>query len=423
MGKEKKYTKNSSTQDKERFMTFKRPRLRNIAGEGVLVIVVIVIALILIQQLSVVTSSPVRENVTLSFIQNGNEAVNFTGDSLSVALGNPVSNTLTYSNEIVANSTNLSSPMLLTQLTAINTNGFGLIAETYSNASNFYSQKPDSLYSGSVIYIVRASSSLLYLDSFVGQYSHGSLNMTNGLSGTPIDGGFVYNKNYQSQSTNTMQINTNVVSPYYLDVNQSAPEISSLGGQDMSVDLSSSTHIQAILNLVFSSSAFGGIFIINNPDLEGNYTYDRYISITGFNSLSLGVVSTGTNVKVPYNYVERLTVSSSSSKYSTFQASYNRFNITDNQGFTTSLNGSINLTTPESITMVESGYYPSESFNLLLSYLIQSNYAMINRNGSSIYFSTGFKQNIETRNWMSLSAGALIGGAVTESISLVRRII
>jgi hypothetical protein len=388
-----------------------------------MVVVVIVIAIILIQQLSIVISNPVRENVTLSFVQNGNEAVNFTGDSLSAALGNPVSNTLTDSNEIVANSTSPSSPMLLTQLTAINTNGFGLSAETYSNASNFYSEKPDSFYFGSVIYLIRASSSLLYLDSFIGQYSQGSLNMTNGLSGTPIRGWIFYDNSYQSQVTNPMQLITNVVSPYYLDVNQSAPELGSLGGQDMSVELYSPTHIQAILNLVFSSSSYGGIFIVNNPDLEGNYTYDRYISITGFNSLSLGVVSTGTNVKVPYNYLEHLTISSSSSKCSTFQTSYNRFNITDNQGFTTSLNGSINLTTPESITMVETGYYPSGSVNLLLSYFIQSNYAMVNRNGSSIYFSTGFEQSLETRNWMSLLAGALIGGAVTESITLVRRII
>ncbi|QRF74644.1 hypothetical protein Thermo_00129 [Thermoplasmatales archaeon] len=170
-----------------------------------------------------------------------------------------------------------------------------------------------------------------------------------------------------------------------------------------------------------SNYEFSGIFIANNQYLEGNLSYNHYLSIEDFTSLTLAFISYGMNVKIPYDYVRQLQVSSTSTPFSTFNTTSEKLYMTSNQGETEAVNGNVNFTAPDIITLQESGYYPNMTSKLELSYYIQANEAMVYNNGHYVYNATQLRYGTEARNWMSLAAGAFISVGMAEFIALIRK--
>ena len=260
-----------------------------------------------------------------------------------------------------------------------------------------------------------------YINSFRAQYNSGSLNITNGLYNNSLTVRILSDHNYTEQLKSPQQIITNVVSQYYMDINQSRMKNPSISDQYTSVSLSSPTGQQAIFNMNISNYLFAGIFIANNQYLEGNVSYDHYLSIQGFTSLTLGFISYSVNIKVPYDYVRQLHVLSSSTPFSTFNTTSQKIYITSSKGETKLINGNLNFTAPAAVTLTESGHYPNLTSNLELSYYVQSNDAMVYANGHFVYNITQLKYGVEERNWMSLFAGSLISIGMADLLAFVRR--
>ena len=407
---------------KEKVAEKKSSRNKDLTKRIIVGAVAIFVAFILIEQLSLSSSNPIRQNIALSLIQNSNETVKFSGDVFTVQLGSPISNTLSDFNELVVNSTGgYSLPMILTQLTATS-NGIPISVETYSNQTNANLLKPDFYSFGRDINIFSATTTHSpYINSLKAQYYSGSLNISNGLFNNSLTGEIVSDSSYNTQLNSPIQIISNVVSPYYLDINnQSLSSGNSISSQYFTLNLFTPTGQQAILNLNISSFQFSGLFISNNQYLEGNVTYDHYMSIDDFTTLSLSFICYGVNVKVPYDYVKQVQITSSIVPFSSFTATSLREYVTNSQGETKSLQGTLNLSTPDILTLSESGHYLNESSNLTISYFVQANDAMVYDNGNFLYNATEFKYNPEFRNWMSLTAGALIGIGLTEFSGISR---
>lgn len=397
---------------------------KDIAVQLPISIALILIAAFLISQLGLSYATPIRQNVNLSFSQNANETVTLTGDQVSANLGSPTSNTLSYYNEIVANSTGGPYlPMILSQLTATNSNGLPVTVETYTNQTNAELEKPATFNTGNIINVLSATTNHFpYINSFIAQYDSGSMQLTNGLYNSSLSVRILSNSNYQEQLQEPQQIITNVVSPYYFDINQSLTKGATISDQYLGVDLFSPTGQQAVFNMNISSYEFSGIFISNNQYLEGNLSYNHYLSIEGFTSLTLAFISYGVNVKIPYDYVRQLQISSTSSTFSTFNTSSEKLYITSNQGETKAIKGNVNFTAPDIITLRESGYYPNMTSKMELRYYVQANEALVYNNGHYVYTVTQLRYGTEARNWRSLTAGALYSTGIGLLIAPIRKI-
>ncbi|QRF74642.1 hypothetical protein Thermo_00127 [Thermoplasmatales archaeon] len=212
---------------------------KNIAARSILILVPLIAAAFLIGQLGISHSTPIRQNVNLSFSQNANETVTLTGDQVSASLGSPISNTLSDYNEIVANSTGGPYlPMILTQLTATNSNGIPVTVETYTNQTDAELEKPATFNTGNIINVLSATTTHFpYINSFRAQYDSGSMQLTNGLYNGSLSVQILSNNNYQEQLQEPQKIITNVVSPYYFDINQSLAKGATISNQYMDIDL------------------------------------------------------------------------------------------------------------------------------------------------------------------------------------------
>jgi hypothetical protein len=383
----------------------------------------LLVAAILIEQLGISSISPIRQNVTLTFSQSSNQTVTLTGDQINAELGSPISNTISYFNGLLINSTGGQySPMLLTQLTATNSNDLPITVETFTNQTNFELQKADTYNIGRLINVFSATTTHVpYINSLTAQFNSGSLNITNGLFNNSLMVRVLSDRNYDKELNSPQQIITNVVSQYYVNINQSTVKNTSISEQYTSVILSSPTGQQAVFDMNISNYLFSGLFIANNQYLEGNVSYNHYLSIQGFTSLTLGLISYGINIKVPYSYVRQIHVLSSSSKFSSFDTASQQIYITNTNGETRLINGNLNFTSSSVISLTESGYYPNLTSNLELSYYVQSNDAMVYANGYFVYNETQLKYGAEERNWMSLLAGSLISIGIADLLAFVRR--
>ncbi len=407
---------------KEKAAENKSSRNKDKVKKILVAVIILLVATFLIEQWSLSSSNPIRQNVALSFIQNSNEIVKFSGDVFSVQLGSLIPNTLSDFNELVVNSTgSYSFPMILTKLTATS-DGIPISVETYSNQTNANLLKADFYSYGREINIFSATTTHSpYINSLKAQYYSGSLSISNGLSNNSLTGEIVSDSSYNAQMKSASQIISNIVSPYYLDINNQSSSRNSISNQYFTLNLFTPTGQQALLNLNISSFQFSGIFISNNQYLEGNVSYDHYISIDDFTSLSLSFISYGVSIKVPYDYVEQVQIQSSVVPFSSLTITSLREYVTNSQGETKLLQGTLNLSTPDILTLSESGHFLNESANLTLSYFVKANDAMVYNNGNFLYNAAEFNYNPEYRNFMSLTAGALIGIGVTELSGISRR--